>query len=78
MGYRAAGHPRVGLACLARCHARLRLKLTLVSGSAGFVSRPHNVVTACNNSRLSVALARPRLRLDKASLGSSTYCVIAS
>ncbi len=64
---------------LQRCHARLRLSSPLVSAVSWLRPRPilsqhgHRL----RNSRLSVALARPRTR--QASLGSSTpYCVIAS
>ncbi len=48
-------------------------------GLLGFVkSHSRNMVTACNNSRLSVALARPQTRQKLLLTPSNPYCVIAS
>ncbi len=40
----------VGLACLARCHARLHGSVSPYLRSLGFVRRSRAMVTACNNS----------------------------
>ncbi len=68
--------------CKKRCHARLHGSARLVSARYRWLrpSRPlsRHMVTACNNSRVvRCFLARPP-DSTKASLGSSTMCVIAS
>ncbi len=73
-----AGHPRVGLACLARCHARLHGS---ASPSVSAVSPWLRQVVLATWSPLAITLsvALIDLRLDKSfSWLLSPYCVIAS
>ncbi len=68
------------LACLARCHARLLAQLALsLCGLLGFVQSSSPTWSPLAITLGFVPLLLLVLRLDKASLGSSTpYCVIAS
>ncbi len=67
------GPPCVGLACLARCHARLHGSASPFSSGGPWLrpSRPLAAGHRCNNSRV-VLLLLLVLRLDKAS-GSTLY-----
>ncbi len=75
-GGTTAGHPRVGLACLARCHALFMAQLAFeLCGLLGFVkSSSRFMVTLAITLRICpVALARPQTR-QKLLLAPSTPC----
>ncbi len=74
-GLRLRAHPRVGLACLARCLYYFAFSLC---GPWLLKSSSRNMVTACNNSRLSRCSCSSSDSTKLLLAPSTPYCVIAS